>query len=443
MNGKRERVLAGKILPNGKPLYGYSFGDTAHTCYVINERTAPIVIRIFTDVAAGIPLIRIAINLTQDRIPTPSDDWRMECGQPTKGLAWNTETLSKIIHHPAYTGNYVAYQWKTVKRKEVDVSSGRTKTFTDVQRRDKADIQRVALDHAAPAIVSHELAEGALSRLTFNKENASRRLLDPEVALLRGFVRCGLCGRKMSVQQARAHGKPLPGAYSYYCSRSRTIFGDSRCNVSRMFVSKLDNKVWKGIVERLSDPERLFRTARERLSEKGYQHTIEGLKHTIAECEEGQKSLGLAIQSLRLHEQGADSVAVLTTQLVELSNKKQDAQEKLEHCQHMQNNLDSARERLKDAELWCQVAAAAIQDMTFEQKRMTLFTLRLQVDVYRVETRPRWIARIGSFGEEDEIFTSEDADSNGLWGPASMEAPTGSLSINQIQKLVVAGQLLK
>jgi len=74
---------------------------------------------------------------------------------------------------------------------------------------------------------------------------------------------------------------------------------------------------------------------------------------------------------------------------------------------------------------------------------MTLFTLRLQVDVYRVETRPRWIARVGSFGEEDEIFTSEDVDPKGLWGQASMEALTGSLSNNQIQKLVVAGQLLK
>jgi hypothetical protein len=81
--------------------------------------------------------------------------------------------------------------------------------------------------------------------------------------------------------------------------------------------------------------------------------------------------------------------------------------------------------------------------MTFEQKRMTLYALKLRVDVYRADAHPRWIARIGSFGEEDEIFTSEDMDPNGLWGQGNKEALTGSLSNNQIQKLVVAGQLLK
>jgi DNA invertase Pin-like site-specific DNA recombinase len=432
MNGMRERALAGKLIGvNRSPLYGYSWGDAERTFYVINERTAAVVVRIFTDAAAGIPLRRIAIMLTEEGVPTPYDDWRIACGEPSQGKAWNVTALSDVIGHPAYVGNHAAYREKTVKRKEVDTYTGQTKTFARRIKRAENDPARVSLASAAPAIVSAELAEAALNRLPDNQNDAPRRLMDPEASLLRGRVRCGLCGRRMSLRQARSHGVKKPGVYTYYCSKDRRTYAENeRCTVGKMYAHKLDNRVWQGIVERLNDPERLFRTARERLSREGYTATIEGLQHNIREYEAGQKDLGQAIQTITASGRGGDSVAILATQLADLGDKKQDALKKLEKLQDLQGTLDMARARLHDAEIWCQAAAAAVEDMTFEQKRMTLSALKLRVDLYKAGTRPRWVARIGSFGEEDEIFTSEDLDSNGLWGTCNKEGCPGSISDN-------------
>src|SRR5260370_42681248 len=52
-------------------------------------------------------------------------------------------------------------------------------------------------------------------------------------------------------------------------------------------------------------------------------------------------------------------------------------------------------------------------------------------------------ARTSAILVSASLFTSEDMDPNGLWGRVNSEALTGSLSVNQIQKLGVAGQLLK
>src|SRR5258706_2125814 len=67
-NGRKRRVREGKMMPGPLPLYGYAFADVHKTAYILDPYTAPIIQRIFADVAAGKTLERIKLELTREGI---------------------------------------------------------------------------------------------------------------------------------------------------------------------------------------------------------------------------------------------------------------------------------------------------------------------------------------------------------------------------------------
>jgi DNA invertase Pin-like site-specific DNA recombinase len=72
--GRHARVAAGKILVGAYPLYGYVWADPAkgqRTRYVPDPETAPIVVRIYEQVAAGVSLSQIIRELEAEGVPTP------------------------------------------------------------------------------------------------------------------------------------------------------------------------------------------------------------------------------------------------------------------------------------------------------------------------------------------------------------------------------------
>lgn len=69
--GKRARAEKGAILPGSFPIYGYQWTQD-RKAYVIDQEVAPVVKRIFQEVANGSTLYKIAKGLDSDGIPTPS-----------------------------------------------------------------------------------------------------------------------------------------------------------------------------------------------------------------------------------------------------------------------------------------------------------------------------------------------------------------------------------
>jgi DNA invertase Pin-like site-specific DNA recombinase len=70
--GKKRRVKDNKLPNAALPAYGYEFADATKARYVIDERVAPIVRRIFSMALAGVKLREIARTLTTEGVPTPS-----------------------------------------------------------------------------------------------------------------------------------------------------------------------------------------------------------------------------------------------------------------------------------------------------------------------------------------------------------------------------------
>jgi site-specific DNA recombinase len=106
VRGRIARVRSGKLIPGGKPLYGYRWPDERdHKGHLIKGRliedseTASVVRQIFRSLASGVTLRAIAKSLTEDGIPTPT----------RASTEWQTSSIARIAHQPGYKGK--AYGW--------------------------------------------------------------------------------------------------------------------------------------------------------------------------------------------------------------------------------------------------------------------------------------------------------------------------------------------
>ncbi len=101
---------------------------------------------------------------------------------------------------------------------------------------DQGDITR-----DVPAIVAPELQQKALMRLEENKTKRAEREADRKY-LLRGLVRCEVCGRNFAGSSSTARGR----RYHYYCAaregRAATIH-----NCPRVSAPWLEETVWEDV----------------------------------------------------------------------------------------------------------------------------------------------------------------------------------------------------
>ena len=203
-----QAATEGRFL-GGRPPYGYRLEDAGphpHPAKAAqgiplhrlepDPLTAPIVVRIFEDYAAGKGLYAIAEELTREEIPSPSAYDRRRNPHRT-GQAWSKSAIRAILLNPRYTGISV---WGRQRREEVlldveDVAAGhRTKmVWNDPQGWIRSD----QLTHEP--VITSELFDQVRDRLaagqgvsTMRKARASRRCY-----LLRRLLHCGVCQRRM------------------------------------------------------------------------------------------------------------------------------------------------------------------------------------------------------------------------------------------------------
>lgn len=197
---------ASKALYNGVPVLGY-IGKRDHP-YEIDDKTAPIVQKIFKDYASGIPMQMIVNSLNDGGIKTG------------RGNRFTINSIRKILHNRSYIGEY---SWG-----EHTIPDG------------------------MPRIVSNELFEQAQSQLAKNKRGggqAERRLIPDSSAdyWLTGHLFCG-CGAAMQgISGTSRHGYKC---YYYSCSAHRK----KKCNMGNKRKSTIEEIVLYILKEFLSNP---------------------------------------------------------------------------------------------------------------------------------------------------------------------------------------------
>lgn len=349
------RVAAGKPLVGSRPPYGYRWNADKSRLVPCTD-TAPVVRRIFGELLAGRSLHAIAAGLDEDGIPTPTGIGR-----------WWYTTLTNLVQHPVYAGKPAALRYRHEKFKD-----GRKKQHRRPQE------ETVPLPGVAPALVTEEEFAAVRERLEHNRRWTRRAPRDREAALLRGgFVRCGVCGNTLAVVYVSE------GVYDYRCvGKSRA----SACGGTSIRIHRLDPAVWSRVTAVLQNPsliaERL-EVLRQSPPETG---ALTAIERAFADLERQRRNFIRAIAALSDEEDAAPLAAELTA----LGKRRALVAAERDALEARQARSQEAQTRLADLEAWCRAIARRLTTLDWQQRRMALIALDVQVTVHGRTHVPRW-----------------------------------------------------
>ena len=237
--GKLFRARAGEVV-TWKASYGYrriarsaATGQAHHEIY---EPEAAVVRRIFTDRAAGITVREICRRLNADGIPSPT-------GKPT----WGHSTLCRLLRNEAYIGRVYYNRTESVPNRRP------TRRNRQVPRnRD----DWIPID--CPRIISDELFQAA-GRVATDNTKWSPRRAEPGQWLLKGLVKCGVCGVGTNCHKMR--GRNGTWHRYYYCRNHDPLRagGESRrCPERNIRADALDTFVFDHIRAAITRPDLLL-----------------------------------------------------------------------------------------------------------------------------------------------------------------------------------------
>ncbi len=215
MRGKLEASRRGRYI--SLPPYGYRSVGPGQGSLVVYEPEAEIVRLLFSLILQGWSTRKLVGELERRGIPTPRG-----------GRRWNTGTIWGLLTKRTYSG--IAY-------------------FNQYRRKKSQARMRLESDWIAvpvPRIVSDETfrrAQEALRRNAWLCMRNQRRFY-----LLKGLVRCGVCGRAMV-------GKPRNGKRHYMCASRMDLDRSRRCGAKMIRADALEDFVWGELVRMLRKPD--------------------------------------------------------------------------------------------------------------------------------------------------------------------------------------------
>lgn len=367
--GRHARVSNGQPIPGGKPPFGYRWvdadakrgGKSKLECDPDEATTVRLIFDLFLD---GMSLRSLAAELAKRGILSPSGR-----------ASWTAATVRRILTREMYsTGAAVAFAVRYERKPD---GGYRTRANSEDA------IERIP--DVAPPIVSREDQAAALSRLATNQSFSVRNNANPEATLLRaGFIRCGHCGWAL-----RVNAPTTTNTRRYVCNTYR----HGRCPNPSIAVSVVDGPVWEQVSALLRDPEVIERELA-KLRDDG------DLERRLAEAQTrlttiSKKQTYIAAKVIELDDD--DAAAPFMEQLKTLSAQKKATEHERDDLQQRIGDAAADRERVRSIAEWCATVAERVEGMSYDEKRLALDALGVQVHVYREgavneqgQPLPRW-----------------------------------------------------
>lgn len=263
----------------GRHIIGYKKSEDKH--YIIDEKTAPIVEKIFREYADGKAMTEIIKDLTEQGI------------RSQRGNNFTVNSLRAILHNRSYIGEY--------------------------------HYAGVTIPNGMPAIVSEELFEEVQKRFARNKRQGSQRAKgltedNSPRYWLTGKLFCGECGESMHGMS----GTSKTGAIHYYyaCKNHRRKL---KCPKKNERKENLESLVVKILNEFLSDSENLASLAVDVAEHYKQMHSnddnyIESLNKQLKDTEKALTNLVKALEMGIFSETTQARLLELETQKRELTN---------------------------------------------------------------------------------------------------------------------------
>ncbi|MEN6413148.1 MAG: recombinase family protein [Veillonellales bacterium] len=215
LRGKRSKALSGKIIQNGKA-YGYNW-DKENSIYIVNDEEAETVKIIYE--------LYLSQRLTVKDIAIL---FRSKGIVNRQGKPFSISHIHRILSDEKYAGT--KWSFKYYEKKISQYKTHKTK-------RDEKEWIRISI----PPIVTEEQFRAAEKILDANRRRSPRNT--KQEYLLRGFLKCGVCGYGLSSHYKL---KPSGKEYRWYSCNSGTIDKALHpCGNPTIQCEKLDNFVWE------------------------------------------------------------------------------------------------------------------------------------------------------------------------------------------------------
>ena len=242
------------------PRYGYP---------VVNEAEAEVVRRVFREYTAGIGVQAVSNRLTADGVPTRNGG----CWWPTR--VW------EIISDPIYTGK--GYYGK---RRYTYEDTG-TREIKHTQKTESSDWIEIPY----PRLIDDETFAKAQETRKYQRRKP-RGLVHSYPYMLRGILWCGSCGVRYTYESSYAYSyytnkdgvkrrnKLDRMRHRYACSRGKQI--KTECSKKSIYVEAIEPRVWKKVVEFLTERGRVDSWITEQRAELEQTGTLPELKRARA-----------------------------------------------------------------------------------------------------------------------------------------------------------------
>lgn len=399
MDGRRALARSGRVIASGLRPYGYKFTSTydkngrkASCEMVIEEGEARIVRLIFEwYVYESMSVYAITKRLTEMGVPTLRDMEETTQKKSRQKGYWNRATVFGMLHNTTYMGEWRYAKFETILR---DTPDGVKKTS-----RERGSDEQIVVQ--VPSIISRELFEQTQELLKSNRHKNFRPVKHPY--LLRSRIRCALCGSSMvGTSKSRKLKDGSRRAY-YRCRRTAPEFKPNQCHCRQIKADRLDNEVWRNVIELLQDEKLLFEGLEEQREEtKRARRTIDG---TIAAIEVQIKKGNERINRLLdLYTNGELDKEIFLSKRDELEKeleKRKTERQELARQHEQYNALDPDREmELRTLRLKMLTGA---DNATFEEKKRLIESLSIHC-VY--DERNSDVVINGVLGERTVPLTS-------------------------------------
>jgi site-specific DNA recombinase len=360
LRGRRQKARQGYIV-GGRTPYGYRYlgkAEAERGRYILHEEEARIVRLVFRWlVEEGLSIRAIVARLN-------------ELGyRPQRGARWGKSSVHRILSNPVYAGT--AYY---NRRERVLPCHPRS---NEPNRRDKKTALRSRpssewIPISVPATVDAQLFERACEQLRRNAAMSSGRNIK-YFYLLRGLLRCGICGRKYV-------GVPGHGRRYYRCQGRDRLYGSNRCKVGLLHADRIEDFIWRTIVRILKDPDLLSKKLREHASElvtgmTDVSSEVARLERCLAEVERQEA------RALEAYLQESLQLPLLKSKLEELTSRKSALAGALAKAKEEEGAYKSEVSKERQIADFCRLALRGIGNLKNEGRQRLL---RSVIDEIRV-----------------------------------------------------------
>jgi site-specific DNA recombinase len=249
--GRLHRARLGELGPSRVP-YGYRYAPKKYGGdgrIRVNEEEATMVRQVFEWYAReGETLYGLLGRLN-------ASPWHTRAGRKE----WGATTVLRMLHCQWYVGQAYYNKTRTVRNPaSTNDTLGKKPAKETTTLRPRPEWIQVPV----PPILDDDLFTRIQQRIGENHRFARRRLCHQDVFLLRGLLKCGVCGHAYTAEtriEDRLHGEEY--LYEYYvCSMRMAPRPDAvrhRCSNERLRAKGVDEAVWTAVCNLLLNSEEI------------------------------------------------------------------------------------------------------------------------------------------------------------------------------------------